>query len=165
MEPLGPCDAISPATGEPVRALRVDEIVQIQESLVASARRLWRAGYDAVELLAANGYLFQTFFSSRFNHRDDQYGGTLANRMRFLSETVARIQEALSDLRLLVRLSMSKVAMMKTRSWPLPLPWSGRVLSRSISPVARTKRRYFRGIASSRLPCRGGCSSHLPGWL
>jgi 2,4-dienoyl-CoA reductase-like NADH-dependent reductase (Old Yellow Enzyme family)/thioredoxin reductase len=108
MEPVGPCDAISPATGEPVRGLRTDEIVEIQEEFVASARRLWRAGYDALELHAANGYLFQTFFSERFNRRDDHYGGTLENRMRFLLETVDRIQSALPDWPLIVRLSATE---------------------------------------------------------
>jgi 2,4-dienoyl-CoA reductase-like NADH-dependent reductase (Old Yellow Enzyme family)/thioredoxin reductase len=108
MEPVGPCDAISPATGEPVRALRADEIVEIQEEFVSSARRLWRAGYDALEIHAANGYLFQTFFSERFNKRDDQYGGSLPNRMRFLLETVARIQTAVPDWPLIVRLSATE---------------------------------------------------------
>lgn len=108
MEPVGPCNGISPATGEPVRELRADEIVAIQQDFVASARRLWRAGYDAVEIHAANGYLFQTFFSERFNKRDDHYGGTLENRSRFLLETVARIQDALPDLPLLVRLSATE---------------------------------------------------------
>ena len=108
MEPVGPCDAISPATGEPVRALRADEIVEIQAEFVSSAQRLWRAGYDALEIHAANGYLFQTFFSERFNKRDDQYGGSLPNRMRFLLETVARIQTAVPDWPLIVRLSATE---------------------------------------------------------
>ena len=108
MEPVGPCDGTSPATGEPVRALRVDEIVEIHKEFVASARRLCRAGYDALELHAANGYLFQTFFSERFNRRSDHYGGSLENRMRFLLETVARIQDALPDWPLIVRLSATE---------------------------------------------------------
>ena len=47
MEPVGPMDGRHPATGEPVRALRIDEIRAIQRDFLDSARRLWRAGYDA----------------------------------------------------------------------------------------------------------------------
>ena len=70
MEPVGPSAGRHPATGEPVRALRVDEIHQIQRDFLDASRRLWRAGYDAVEIHAANGYLFQQFFSPRFNRRE-----------------------------------------------------------------------------------------------
>ena len=90
-----PRRARHPATGEPVRALRLDEIHQIQRDFLDASRRLWRAGYDAVEIHAANGYLFQQFFSPRFNRRDDDYGGALANRMRLLLETVGLIRAEL----------------------------------------------------------------------
>src|SRR3546814_18689584 len=62
------------------------------------SRRLWRAGYDGVEIHAANGYLFQQFFSPRVNQRTDAYGGSLENRMRLLLETIARLRDALPDL-------------------------------------------------------------------
>src|SRR3974377_175529 len=88
MEPVGPTDGKHPNTGEPVRALRVEEIRAIQRDFLDATRRLWRAGYDAVEIHAANGYLFQQFFTPRFNRREDQYGGSLENRMRLLLETV-----------------------------------------------------------------------------
>ena len=64
----------------------------IQELFVKAARRLWRAGYDGVEIHAANGYLFQQFFSPRINRRSDQYGGSLENRMRLLLETIGRVE-------------------------------------------------------------------------
>src|SRR5580704_1065381 len=95
MEPVGPTAGRHPATGEPVRALRVDEIHAIQRDFLDASRRLWRAGYDGVEIHAANGYLFQQFFSQRFNHRDDAYGGTLENRMRLLLETIRMIRDEL----------------------------------------------------------------------
>ena len=108
MEPVGPTAGRHPATGEPVRALRVDEIGAIQRDFLDAARRLWRAEYDAVELHAANGYLFQQFFSPRFNRRDDSYGGSLENRMRLLLETVELIRNELPDFPLLVRISATE---------------------------------------------------------
>lgn len=108
MEPVGPTDGKHPATGEPVRALRVDEIRAIQRDFVEAARRVWRADYDAVEIHAANGYLFQQFFSPRFNRRTDAYGGSLANRMRLLLETVGMIRDELPEFPLLVRISATE---------------------------------------------------------
>jgi 2,4-dienoyl-CoA reductase-like NADH-dependent reductase (Old Yellow Enzyme family)/NADH dehydrogenase FAD-containing subunit len=110
MEPVGPSPWVNPNTGDKVRPLTVEEIVEIQKLFVASARRLWLAGYDGVEIHAANGYLFQQFFSRRINQRTDAYGGSLQNRMRFLLETVARVREALPALCLVVRLSASEFA-------------------------------------------------------
>lgn len=108
MEPVGPSAGRNPATGDEVRALGQDEITLIQEDFLASARRLWRAGYDAVELHAANGYLLHQFFTPRINRRDDAYGGSLENRMRFLLETVRLIRSELPDFPLLVRISATE---------------------------------------------------------
>ena len=108
MEPVGPSDWINPNTGDAVRALRVPEIHEIQRLFVDAARRLWRAGYDGVEIHAANGYLFHQFFTRRINHRTDEYGGSMENRMRLLLETIDRVRQALPDLRLIVRLSASE---------------------------------------------------------
>ncbi|KQT11205.1 oxidoreductase [Ramlibacter sp. Leaf400] len=108
MEPVGPSDWVNPNTGDAVRALRVAEIHEIQRLFVDAARRLWRAGYDGVEIHAANGYLFQQFFTRRINQRTDQYGGAIENRMRLLLETIDRVKEALPQLRLIVRLSASE---------------------------------------------------------
>ncbi|MDB5804553.1 MAG: hypothetical protein JWN73_1875 [Betaproteobacteria bacterium] len=108
MEPVGPSPWANPNTGDRVRPLAVPEIVEIQKLFVAAARRLWLAGYDGIEIHAGNGYLFQQFFSQRINHRDDQYGGSIENRMRFLLETVDRIRSALPRLCLVIRLSVSE---------------------------------------------------------
>lgn len=110
MEPVGPSAWINPNTGDAVRALAVPEIHEIQKLFVAAARRLWLAGYDGVEIHAANGYLFQQFFTRRINHRTDQYGGSIENRMRLLIETIDRMRQALPDLCMVVRLSASEFA-------------------------------------------------------
>ncbi len=108
MEPVGPSPWHNPNTGDVVRPLAVPEIIEIQKLFVEAARRLWQAGYDGVEIHAANGYLFQQFFTPRINKRSDSYGGSLENRMRFLLETVARMRDALPELLLMVRLSVSE---------------------------------------------------------
>ena len=110
MEPVGPSPGRNATTGDTVRGLEVDEILAIQRDFVEAGVRLARAGYDAIEIHAANGYLFQQFFSERFNRRTDRYGGALANRMRFLIETVQRFRDRLPDTPLLVRISATEYA-------------------------------------------------------
>ncbi|MCX7138351.1 MAG: FAD-dependent oxidoreductase [Proteobacteria bacterium] len=108
MEPVSSSAWQNPNTGEPARGLTVAEIPVIQRAFLDSARRLYRAGYDAAEPHAANGYLFQQFFSPRINRRTDRYGGSLENRMRFLLETVELIRGELPDFPLLVRVSATE---------------------------------------------------------
>ncbi len=108
MEPVGPSPGKNPATGDEVRALSKSDIARIQEEFLASAVRLWRSGYDAIELHAANGYLFQQFFTPRHNKREDDYGGPVENRMRLLMETVRLIRTELPDFPMLVRLSATE---------------------------------------------------------
>jgi 2,4-dienoyl-CoA reductase-like NADH-dependent reductase (Old Yellow Enzyme family)/NADPH-dependent 2,4-dienoyl-CoA reductase/sulfur reductase-like enzyme len=110
MEPVGPSPGRNAVTGDTVRGLEIDEIVAIQRDFVEAGVRLARAGYDAIEIHAANGYLFQQFFSERFNRRTDRYGGTLDNRMRFLIETVQHFRDRLPDTPLLVRISATEYA-------------------------------------------------------
>jgi len=108
MEPVTASDWHNPNTGEPARAITLPEIDAVQHAYLDSARRLYRAGYDAVELHAANGYLFQQFLSPRINRREDRYGGSIENRMRFLTETVALIRAELSGFPLMVRVSATE---------------------------------------------------------
>jgi dimethylglycine catabolism A len=110
MEPVGPSPWHNPNTGDAVRPLTQPEIIEIQKLFVQSARRLQQAGYDAVEIHAGNGYLFQQFFTPRINRRMDRYGGSFDNRARFLLETIARLREELPDFPLIVRLSASEFA-------------------------------------------------------
>jgi 2,4-dienoyl-CoA reductase-like NADH-dependent reductase (Old Yellow Enzyme family)/thioredoxin reductase len=108
MEPVTASDWHNPNTGEPARAITLPEIAAVQHAYLDSARRLYRAGYDAVELHAANGYLFQQFLSPRINRREDRYGGSIENRMRFLTETVALIRGELPGFPLMVRVSATE---------------------------------------------------------
>ncbi|WP_432848017.1 bifunctional salicylyl-CoA 5-hydroxylase/oxidoreductase [Amycolatopsis sp. CA-161197] len=65
------------------RELSVEELAEIREQFVASARSAARAGFDLLELHCAHGYLLSSFISPLTNQRTDQYGGSLKNRLRF----------------------------------------------------------------------------------
>jgi len=108
MEPVTASNWHNPNTHEPARAVTIAEIEAIQQAYLDSARRLYRAGYDAIELHAANGYLFQQFLSPRINRRVDRYGGGIENRMRMLLETVELVRGELPDFPLLVRVSATE---------------------------------------------------------
>lgn len=87
-------------------ALSVDEIASVQTDFVAAAKRALEAGYEWLEIHSAHGYLSHQFLSPLSNHRTDGYGGTFANRIRFLLETVRAVRRAWPErLPLTVRLS------------------------------------------------------------
>ncbi len=80
------------------RALELNEIVGIVADFRAATRRALEAGFDGVELHAASGYLPEQFLSSGSNQRQDQYGGSVENRTRFILETLDNmVAEAGSD--------------------------------------------------------------------
>lgn len=74
-------------------ALTVPEIDQMVAAFQQAARRAHAAGFDVVEVHAAHGYLINQFLSPLANHRDDQYGGSLENRMRLLNRVVESVRE------------------------------------------------------------------------
>ena len=77
------------------RALpRLDDIARVREAFVNSAKRAVRIGFDAIELHYAHGYLAHSFLSPVSNHRTDQYGGSLENRMRFGLEIAKAVRAA-----------------------------------------------------------------------
>jgi N-ethylmaleimide reductase len=71
------------------RALRTEEIAAVIKEYRHATRLALEAGFDGVELHAASGYLPEQFLSSGSNQRDDQYGGSVQNRVRFVRETLA----------------------------------------------------------------------------
>jgi 2,4-dienoyl-CoA reductase-like NADH-dependent reductase (Old Yellow Enzyme family) len=74
-------------------ALDAAGLKRIRDGFVAAAQRADRAGYDLVELHAAHGYLLSQFLSALANQRDDDYGGSQSNRMRFPLEVAAAVRE------------------------------------------------------------------------
>ena len=91
-EPVAASAVPHPLSGATPRALTVPEIQKIQAAFVTGARVAQMAGSDGVELHGAHGYLINSFLSPRLNRRDDDYGGSLENRLRFLLEILAGIR-------------------------------------------------------------------------
>ena len=81
-------------SGQVPRALLAEEIPWVQGHFVDAALRAKKAGFDGVDILGAAGYLISQFLSPVRNRREDQYGGTLENRMRFALETVDQMRGA-----------------------------------------------------------------------
>ncbi|WP_414501303.1 alkene reductase [Zymobacter sp. IVIA_12111.31 C1] len=85
------------------RALSVEEIKEIVQLYATAARNAIDAGFDGVEIHSANGYLPNQFLSMHTNQRQDEYGGSLSNRLRFLKEIVEAVAEAIGAERVGVR--------------------------------------------------------------
>ena len=73
------------------RALSTDEVRELVALYATAARNAIAAGFDGIELHAANGYLINQFMSVHTNQRDDVYGGSLDNRLRFLREVTQAV--------------------------------------------------------------------------
>lgn len=83
----------SQAHGKSIRAMTVDEIYDLIDKFAEGAWRVQQAGFDAVELHGAHGYLIAQFMSPYVNKRNDRFGGSFQSRMRFTLEIIARIQQ------------------------------------------------------------------------
>ncbi|GAA5926515.1 hypothetical protein JCM3775_001039 [Rhodotorula graminis] len=90
---------------EAPHALTVEEVQATQQDFVRAAERALEAGFDGVELHAANGYLFDQFQHSNINQRTDMYGGSVENRNRFTLETVDNVVAAVGADRVGIRLA------------------------------------------------------------
>ncbi|MBC6481006.1 MAG: alkene reductase [Hormoscilla sp. GM7CHS1pb] len=90
---------------ETPRALETAEIGQIVEDYRQAAERAKMAGFDGVEIHAANGYLIDQFLQSKTNHRTDKYGGSIENRYRFLKEVLESVLTVWSPNMVGVRLA------------------------------------------------------------
>ncbi|MDZ5725549.1 FAD-dependent oxidoreductase [Acetobacterium sp. K1/6] len=100
-----PCNFLK----QPTRALEHAEIKELVQQFVAGAVRVQKAGCDGVELHAAHGYLINQFLSPYTNKRDDEYGGSFENRLRFIAEIIAGIRnECGPDFPISVRLSVEE---------------------------------------------------------
>lgn len=97
--------ATGPQPFETPRALDAHELPRIVRAFADGARRARDAGFDGVELHAANGYLLDQFLRDGANQRTDAYGGTVANRARLLLEAVDAVSAAWEPGRVGVRVS------------------------------------------------------------
>ena len=107
------CTPISASTGfniySPtiVRGMRKEEIEQSAKAFGYGVELAREAGFDAVELHAGHGYLISQFLSPSTNHRKDEFGGSLENRMRFMKMSVEEVLKAAKgDMAVLVKMNM-----------------------------------------------------------
>lgn len=90
-----------------VRGLRVDELPEMAKAYGRAVCLAREAGFDAVEIHAGHGYLISQFLSPSTNHRKDEFGGTLANRMRFMEMVMEEVMKAAgNDMAVLVKMNM-----------------------------------------------------------
>jgi len=110
---IGTGDGIHTPVGkkkhEVPRALETQEIPQIVDDYRRAAERAKEAGFDGVEVHAANGYLLDQFLQSKTNHRTDAYGGSVENRYRILDEIVTSVAGVFGANRVGVRLAPNGV--------------------------------------------------------
>lgn len=105
-QPVAPSAIASRMTRETPHALSVAEIREIIDAFARAAGRVRAAGFDAVEVLSGTGYLISEFLSPLTNHREDDYGGDLANRMRFGLEVMQAIRRTVGpDFPVIVRMN------------------------------------------------------------
>lgn len=90
-----------------VRGLRADELPEMAKAYGRSVGLAREAGFDAVEIHAGHGYLISQFLSPSTNHRKDEFGGTLANRMRFMEMVMEEVMKAAgNDMAVLVKMNI-----------------------------------------------------------
>jgi N-ethylmaleimide reductase len=90
------------------REMTVEDIKRTIRDFKRGAANAVEAGFDGVEVHAANGYLLQQFFNRYSNHRTDRYGGSIENRARILFELLEELKEVISPDKVGVRLNPSQ---------------------------------------------------------
>ncbi|MFD0023025.1 FAD-dependent oxidoreductase [Streptomyces sp. NPDC058382] len=104
---VAPSAIKAPISAFTPHALTDDEVESTIEDFVTAAALARRAGYDGVEIMGSEGYLINEFIAAETNHREDRWGGSYENRIRFPVEIVRRVRERVgSDFILIYRLSM-----------------------------------------------------------
>ena len=111
IQPKGHVSLVRPLADYPTpRALETAEIADIVEAYRVGAENAKAAGFDGVEIHGANGYLVHQFFAPNANTRSDQYGGDIANRVRFALEVAAAVADEIGADRTAIRLSPGSTA-------------------------------------------------------
>lgn len=95
--PLAPSKMDYSFLDYPVREITKEQIRTVIREYGEAARRAIEAGFDGVEIHGANHYLLQEFFSAFSNHRTDEYGGSLTNRMKFVLDVVDEVKRVIKE--------------------------------------------------------------------
>jgi len=93
LEPIGP-SVMETDAGPAGRMMTVEDIKEVTETFARAAARARNAGFDAVQIHAAHGYLLSQYLSPYFNKRKDDYGGIIENRARLLVQVLKAIRKA-----------------------------------------------------------------------
>ena len=110
MQPIAPSPIPDSTINEMPRSLNVEEIRDIVNAYAQAARRSKEAGCDFVEIHGAHGYLITQFLSPFSNTRDDEYGGSEEGRLRFATEVVQAVREAVgSGFPVIMRISADEM--------------------------------------------------------
>lgn len=147
-------------------ALSTEQIAEIVRDYAAAARNAISAGFDGVQLHAANGYLIDQFLRDSCNLREDEYGGSPENRIRFLSEVTEAVANEIGPERTAIRLSPNGDSQGVNDSAPHSLfatvarilddfglaflelrepGFDGKFGAADVEPVAPTIRQHFKG--------------------
>ncbi len=86
-------------------ALTTDEVYDVMNEYVSAAKNAVEAGFDGVELHAANGYLLEQFLNPNVNNRTDEFGGSIENRVKFLIETAQKAANEIGKEKVGLRIS------------------------------------------------------------
>ena len=90
---------------ETPKAMTETDIARLLKEFKQAAQNAKAAGFDGIEIHSANGYLLDQFLQDKTNHRNDQYGGSVENRIRLLGEVIEAVSTVYSSDRIGVRLS------------------------------------------------------------
>jgi NADPH-dependent 2,4-dienoyl-CoA reductase/sulfur reductase-like enzyme len=106
MEEIATVSGISPEPGVDARPISVAEIQEIQDAYAEAAKKAKFAGFDGISINGGFGFLPAQFLSSKANKRTDKYGGDVAGRARFMTETIQKIRSKTdADFPVLLKLS------------------------------------------------------------
>lgn len=91
-----PSPVAEPVHREIPHEMTIEEIEEVIHAFAEAARRLERCGFDGIEITSFGGHLIEQFWSPKANRRSDKYGGSFENRMRFVTEVLQAVAEAVS---------------------------------------------------------------------
>lgn len=143
------------------RALRTEELAGVAASFAEAARNARAAGFDAVELHGAHGYLLDEFLWEKTNQRTDGYGGSVAARTRFPAEVVAAVRAAVgSEFPIIFRFSQWKAKAYDAQLAASPAELEtllGPLVDAGVDVLHPSTRRHY-------VPALDGSPLSLAGW-
>ena len=105
--PVGACTGFNLYSPTLVRGLRKEELPVLAKQFGNAVNLTREAGFDSMEIHCGHGYLIDQFLNTYFNHRKDEYGGSLENRMRFMTMCIEEVMKAAKDdMAVIVKMNM-----------------------------------------------------------